>query len=310
MTITLSITNLIYLSHCLFKRQDVRNVRFVVLNFILMGVGIFVATEFCFFVLYLLDGKWTPMKEQYNNLVFNLFLGFFIGGYNHIITLQKENYEYRLKENEYQLTKLQELKIRAELETLQAKINPHFLYNSLNSIASLVYTDPEKAEKMVLMLSKLFRVSINSGEENFGTIANEIDIVKTYLDIENIRLGDRLSVKISVKDELQDVKIPRFLLQPLVENSIKHGISKVAEKGEVIIEVKALPDNKLAIWVADNGPAFPEVLEPGYGMQSTFDKLKLLYGDDHVLNILSTPHKGIQIIIPNLVVKQLAHEIY
>lgn len=309
-TISLAITNLIYLSHCLFKRRENKNVKYIIFDFVLMGIGITVATELCFFILYLLYGNWIPVSKQFPTLAFNLFLGFMIGGFRQIISLQHENYEFKLKENEYQLAKLHELKTRAELETLQSKINPHFLYNSLNSIASLIHQDADKAEEMVLKLSKLFRYSINTSDENFATIATETDIVKNYLEIEKIRLGDRLDVSIKVEEQLYEVKIPRFLLQPLVENAIKHGISRVATEGKISIEIKTLPDEHIEITVTDNGPEFPAVLEPGYGMQSTFDKLKLLYGDDHVLNILSAPHKGIQIIIPNLVGKQLAHEIY
>lgn len=309
-TISMAITNLIYLSHRLFKRRENKNVKYIIFDFVLMGIGIAAATELCFYILYLFYGNWIPVSKQFPTLAFNLFLGFMIGGFRQIISLQHENYEFKLKENEYQLAKLHELKTRAELETLQSKINPHFLYNSLNSIASLIHQDADKAEEMVLKLSKLFRYSINTSDENFSTIATETDIVRNYLEIEKVRLGDRLEIAVNVDKELSDIKIPRFLLQPLVENSIKHGISKIAFQGKITVVVKSLGGDKLEILVADNGPDFPDEIDPGFGIQSTYDKLQLIYGEDYLVNILSTPRKGIQIIIPNLVDKQLAHEIY
>ncbi|MCO4292984.1 histidine kinase [Solitalea sp. MAHUQ-68] len=301
--ITHTITNLIYLSRCLFNRKKEYTPKEIALDLALMFVGIFFATEFCFFMIYLIYGNWVSFDKQIPSIAFNLFLGFLIGGFRQLNMLQKVNYELKLRDSDYQLAKLQELKTRAELEALQSKINPHFLYNSLNSIASLIHQDADKAEEMVLKLSKLFRYAINSSDENYTSLAYEIDIVKTYLDIESIRLGDRLQTTFTIDNSLNEEKIPRFLLQPLIENSIKHGISKVAQHGKIEIGAERTNENELKLWVADNGPDFPTELNPGYGLQSTFDKLKLLYNDEYKLNIMKTPEKRIQIIIPKFVFK-------
>ncbi|UKJ07874.1 sensor histidine kinase [Solitalea lacus] len=303
MVITLTITNLIYLSYCLLQRKSKPSRWNIILDFCLMIIGIALATELCYFVIYLVYGNWIPLNKQVASLAFNLFLGFIIGGYKQINTLQKENYELKLKNADYQLTKLNELKTRAELEALQSKINPHFLYNSLNSIASLIHQNANKAEEMVLKLSKLFRYAINSSDENYVSLSYETDIVKTYLDIEAVRLGERLNISIKIEEDLQNECIPRFLLQPLVENAIKHGIAKISTNGLIEVGATALTNNRLKLWVADNGPDFPTEIMPGYGLQCTFDKLRLLYGDDYELNILSGIHKRIQIIIPKFVAK-------
>ncbi|POY39186.1 hypothetical protein C3K47_01435 [Solitalea longa] len=302
-TISLTITNIIHLSHRLFNRNHERTIKQVIVDFALMGLGIIIATEICFGVLYLGFDKWFTLQEQLPSLAFNLFAGFIIGGFRQIIDLQKENYEFKLKESEYQVTKLHELKTRAELEALQSKINPHFLYNSLNSIASLIHQDANKAEEMVLKLSKLFRYAINTNDESYTTLAYELDIVKTYLDIESIRLGDRLQTNFVIDETLRHEKIPRFLLQPLVENSIKHGISKITQNGAIEVGATSVNNEGLKIWVADNGPDFPLDWNPGYGLQNTFDKLKLLYNDNYELNIIMAPQKRIQIIIPKFVFK-------
>jgi two-component system, LytTR family, sensor kinase len=189
---------------------------------------------------------------------------------------------------------LEKLKTQAELGALQAKINPHFLYNSLNSIASLVHTDPEKAEQMTMLLSKLFRYTTDRKNENFNTISDELEIVKTYLDIEQVRFGDRLSYAVELQNGLENIEIPRFLLQPIAENAIKHGISKIVEQGR--IEIKITKENDaLILAVHDNGPAFPEDFFKGYGLQSIQDKLKLLYGNKAVFEVQSTDYKAVMI---------------
>jgi two-component system, LytTR family, sensor kinase len=193
----------------------------------------------------------------------------------------------KISEQEFKLVSLEKLKTQAELGALQAKINPHFLYNSLNSIASLVHTDPDKAETMTMLLSKLFRYTTDRKNENFNTISDELEIVKTYLDIEQVRFGDRLSYSVELQEGLESIEIPRFLLQPIVENAIKHGISKIAEQGK--IEIKISKENEtLILAVHDNGPAFPEDFFTGYGLQSIQDKLKLLYGNKASFEVQST----------------------
>ncbi len=176
--------------------------------------------------------------------------------------------------------KLQQLKTQAELQTLQSKINPHFLYNSLNSIAGLVHVDADKAEDMTLKLSRLFRYSVNSPQGNTATVKQEMEIVETYLDIEKVRFGDRLNFSIQVSPGAGNAMIPRFLIQPLVENALKHGLNDKAADGELLVNVE-IDGKYILIKIADNGKPFPAELSVGYGLQSTYDKLTLLYGDDY-----------------------------
>lgn len=204
----------------------------------------------------------------------------------------------KITEQEYELLKVNELKTKAELEALQAKINPHFLYNSLNSIASLVHQDPDKAELMVLLLSKFFRHSTSVKNQYYDTVANELEMVKVYLDVEKVRFEDRLEYLIDIQDNrLRESKIPRFLIQPLVENAIKHGISKIGGKGILKISVLQVGDF-LQIEIHDNGPAFPEQLNAGYGLQSIQDKLRLLCGETASIELANGNDKRVIIRIP------------
>jgi sensor histidine kinase YesM len=201
----------------------------------------------------------------------------------------------KITEQEYQLLKLNDLKTKAELEALQAKVNPHFLYNSLNSIAGLVHLDPDKAEKMVLLLAKFFRYSTNRHHDYFCTIKEELEIVETYLEVEKVRFDERLNYQIKLANEdLYNYLIPRFLIQPLVENAIKHGIGKIAEKGFILIDIQSI-DNQLFIIIEDNGKAFSEDFQSGYGLQSTQDKLRLLGGKNAMLEIINQQPKQIRI---------------
>jgi two-component system, LytTR family, sensor kinase len=200
----------------------------------------------------------------------------------------------KISEQEYQLLNLEKLKTRAELSALQAKINPHFLYNSLNSIASLVHENPAKAEMMTVLLSKLFRyTTARTDDEYFDTIHNELEMVDTYLQIEQVRFGDRLNFTVQVDDPaLESLMIPRFLLQPVVENAIKHGVSKLSQEGEIRVHIYE-EGNWLYLCVQDNGPVFRESGSSGYGLRSIQDKLHLLYQDEASVEMHNQPTKHI-----------------
>ncbi len=203
----------------------------------------------------------------------------------------------KISEQEYQLLHLEKLKTRAQLSALEAKINPHFLYNSLNSIASLIHENPDKAEDMTIQLSKLFRYTTGRTAQNFHTIGEELEIVKTYLAIEQTRFGDRLSFEIRMDNDMRDILIPRFLLQPLVENAIKHGISKMTDKGLVEIQVTHKGDSVEFI-IHDNGPEFEEGPGGGYGLRSIRDKLNLIYGNEATFEILNNERKAVFLKLP------------
>jgi len=195
-------------------------------------------------------------------------------------------------ENEVKLANLRELKTKAELNALHSRINPHFLYNSLNSIAGLAKTDTEKTEHMALSLSKLFRYSINKEQSDWSTLTEEMEMVKIYLDIEKVRFDDRLEFTISLPDELKTIKIPRFIIQPLAENAIKHGVSKLVSKGEVDITLRKV-EKWMEIAVSDNGPEFPHELAPGFGLQSIYDKLDIMYPNRFELHFVNSPQKQV-----------------
>lgn len=193
-------------------------------------------------------------------------------------------------------TQLQSQKrnIETQFEALQAKVNPHFLYNSLNSIAGLATVDGEKTRQMALALSRFFRYSMNREQEVMHTLNEEAEMIKTYLEIEQIRFGDRLSYTLELPQEIESHKIPRMLLQPIVENCIKHGMK--GNITELIIHISfAASDATLTLSVKDNGMPFSKDFIPGYGIQSVYEKLNLLYPHHYNVELITEPEKDFRV---------------
>lgn len=197
-----------------------------------------------------------------------------------------------IKQKDLELSNLKALKSQAEVKLLQSQINPHFLYNALNSIASLAQTDGAKTEKMALSLSDLFKYTINRKGKKNSTIGDEVEMVKNYLEVEQIRFGDRLNFKIEVDESLEHLKIPMFLIQPLIENAVKHGVSKIEGEGNIELKIEKSGVGVLII-IKDNGQGFPDGLVSGHGLQTVHDLLRLSFGDLASLNWVNTPDKQI-----------------
>jgi len=203
--------------------------------------------------------------------------------------------EIRLRDIE--LSQLKTLKSKAELQALHSRINPHFLHNSLNSIAALAYINPSKTEQMALALSDFFRYAINHKDQDRIEVAKEVEIARTYLQIEKVRFGDDLDYSINVDKLAEKILIPRFLIQPLIENAVKHGVSVIQEKGVIKLEISKQKDH-LLVRVFDNGLDFPDVPISGYGLQSLYEKLEIIYGESAKISWENQPNKNICIRLP------------
>lgn len=201
---------------------------------------------------------------------------------------------------ELELSKLRELKAKAELDALHSKVNPHFLYNALNSIADLSITDGKKARQMTIALADLFRYSINYSNNNYSTIRDEVEMAEVYLQIEKIRFEDKLNYSINYDKELSHYLVPRFVIQPLVENAVKHGLKATGQITDIFLEVNK-HENGLVITVSDTGPQFPDELNPGYGVKSVFDKMDLLFPGQYEIHFTNTPRKQVLIFVNKLI---------
>ena len=208
-----------------------------------------------------------------------------------------DRYKSIINQKDVELARMGEFQKQAELQSLRAKINPHFLYNALNSIASLATTDARKTEQMALALSDFFKYAINREQKQLNTLAEELNAIRTYLEIEKVRFGDRLSFEIDCPSELLDIQIPQLLIQPLVENAIKHGLSQITENGLIGILVSK-EETQLKIRVYDNGPAFPDGPLSGFGIQNTQERIALLYGAKATINWQNGVEKYIELCLP------------
>jgi two-component system LytT family sensor kinase len=207
--------------------------------------------------------------------------------------------------NESKLEEQGRLLMEARLAALTSQINPHFLFNTLNSVSSLIRTDPNQARVMVVRLSKVLRRLLRK-HENFSTLRDELSFIDDYLSIEVVRFGDKLRFEKDVADDTLDMMVPSMLLQPLVENCIKHGLSGKVEGGSIRIHAHR-GESKLYVLVEDDGIGIPEsklatLLDRGIGVTNVNERLKVLFGSEYRMWVESQPGLGtrIQIEVPEL----------
>jgi two-component system LytT family sensor kinase len=244
-------------------------------------------------------GEGASFNSLHVSLLFNFYMGCIIGLVYITMSYVDLERKRKLDEKELEVSKLQGLKTKAELDALHSKINPHFLYNALNSIADLSVTDGKKARKMTIALADLFRYSINYSDHNYSTVQEETQMAGVYLEIEKIRFEDQLNYSIHLDNDVTHYLVPRFLLQPVVENAVKHGLKATGKMTEISISIKS-NGNGLQISVADNGPAFPDELTPGYGVKSIYDKLDLLFPGSYEIHFTNLPEKKVTMNIHKL----------
>ena len=181
-----------------------------------------------------------------------------------------------------------EARTNAELISLRTRINPHFLFNTLNSISGLIYSEPQTADAILLQLSELLRYTLYAAELPMVEIDKELEVVEQYLNIESIRLDKRLSYKII--NEVKNFKLPPLIILTLVENAIKHGISPNLEGGEVTVSIKYIDDD-IIITVSNSGDPLIEKSAEGFGLNALQKLLKINYADKALFNLKN--EKGI-----------------
>ncbi|HET9932651.1 MAG TPA: histidine kinase, partial [Polyangiaceae bacterium] len=195
---------------------------------------------------------------------------------------------------------------KVQMDALQAKINPHFLYNALSVIAELVQKEPAKAESAVLKLSKLYRYVLSSSAEQVVTLEQELGIVRDYLVLEQHRFGEKLKVEFSVTGATGNVRLPALIFQPLVENSVRHGIARKLGPGCVKVTV-SVGDSECCMRVEDDGPGWSgSGRKGGFGVRSVRERLALLYGGEGELTIQKSPSVVAELRIPLDVVSRRA----
>lgn len=198
-------------------------------------------------------------------------------------------YHYIIKSQQEQLdkVKLQSLVKELELKTIKAHINPHFIFNALNSIRALVDEDPKRARGAITELSNILRSSMQAEKVETTPLSKELNIVRDYLALEHIRFEDRLNIEYNIDENTLNQPVPPMMLQTLVENAIKHGISKKMEGGFIKI-ISDFKDNHHELIVRNSGHINGDFNPDGFGLYSTQSRLMLLYGEKARFEIKNT----------------------
>jgi two-component system, LytTR family, sensor kinase len=209
------------------------------------------------------------------------------------------HYIDKSRKQQFDTLKLEALVKELELKTIKSHINPHFIFNSLNSIRALVDENPGRARTAITELSNILRSSMQTEKQETVSFEKELDIVKDYLALEHIRFEDRLKVEYEVDENTLDQPIPPMMLQTLVENAIKHGISKQVNGGTVKI-ISEFKDNYHELVIRNTGHLNGSMNDDGFGLASTRNRLQLLFGFKAVFDIKEIQHNTVQatVLIP------------
>jgi two-component system, LytTR family, sensor kinase len=204
------------------------------------------------------------------------------------------DYYGKYRAHELKATQLQAQLAQAQLQALKMQLHPHFLFNTLHAISSLMRRDVEAAERMIARLSDLLRLTLENVGAQETSLRRELEFLERYLEIEETRFRDRLQVKMEIEPEALDARVPNLILQPLVENAVRHGVAPHAAPG--LIEISArLKGNKLELQVSDNGAGLPDArraqIKEGVGLANTRARLEQIYGADYLFD-LSNRDKG------------------
>jgi sensor histidine kinase YesM len=208
------------------------------------------------------------------------------------------DYYRKYHERTVQALELEKHLTEARLQSLLRQLKPHFLFNALNGVASLMYSDVAAAERMLIRLADLLRLTMTQSGEALTPLRDEVAFLGHYLEIEQIRFRDRISVEFKFDDNTLDAKIPSMLLQPLAENSIRHGIEPRSRKGSLVLGA-AREGGDLILSVVDDGRGLPEggPRREGIGISNTRARHAELYADPHRFEIVNQPSGGVRVTI-------------
>jgi signal transduction histidine kinase len=205
-------------------------------------------------------------------------------------------YYEKFHERELQTVELESRLAQARLQALQMQLNPHFLFNTLNAIASLMHQDVEAADRMISQLSDLLRYALESTSAQEVPLGQELAFIDRYLEIQKARFRDRLEIDLEIEPAALDARVPNLILQPLVENAIQHGIAPHARAGRIVLRARR-QEERLELEIEDNGGGLPSgvLAREGIGISNTRARLAHLYGNRQSLEIQNGAQTGVHV---------------
>lgn len=257
----------------------------------LLNGGVIMAFSILFVILYhfigsiiLPSAEWL-IHETMNELILRGVFAFLLLSLMLFQLWVTKNKIFQAKNTEH-LVDIERQLNKAELSNIQQQLQPHFLFNSLNSISALTVVEPEEARRMVHLLSDFLRGTLSKNEEQTVKLSEEINYLNLYLEIEKVRFGHRLQIDLNIDEKCNLKELPTFILQPIVENSIKYGL--YGQIGELVISIKASCENN-DLQLSISNPYDPETINAskglGFGLSSIQKKLYLVYGRKNLLQI-------------------------
>ena len=218
---------------------------------------------------------------------FNLLIYWVIVSVSHAVA-----YYLKFQEREFRAAELERRLVEAKLQALQMQLNPHFLFNTLHSISALMHRDVEAADRMIAQLSDLLRQTLDQSDAHEVPLRQELEFLERYLQIEQTRFGDRLAVQMDIPPEILDARVPNLLLQPLVENAIRHGIEPQAGAGKILLQGRQR-NGTLSLSVQDNGAGASKApSREGIGLSNTRSRLQQLYPNQFRFSLASPAEGG------------------
>lgn len=247
------------------------------------------------------SGQTVVFQEVFSGLLgktfrYNLWVYFMIVAVTHAF-----DYYQKFHERELRTQELETRLTRAKLQALQMQLNPHFLFNTLHTISALMHKDVEAADRMVMKLSELLRLALDNTDTHEVPLQEELEFLQRYLEIEKTRFRDRLNIVMEVAPDTLRAKVPNLVLQPLVENAIRHGIEKHARPGKITLRAEK-KDGQLELQVQDNGGGLKSNAQhrEGIGLSNTRMRLQQLYGEEQAFELKNVETGGLlaRVVIP------------
>ncbi len=229
------------------------------------------------------DNYFTVLTESKFVILSYMFDSFFTYGVL-ISVIYSINYYRLFADNRTRTIELERQLSQAELNALRMQLQPHFLFNTLNSISTLIHKDPENADVMLTRLSDLLRFTLDRSGKHKIQLSEELEFISSYLEIQKVRYGNRLEVKMKISDDSLDVEVPALVLQPVVENSVIHSLEKKNDTTTITISSRKT-DKHLILTVKDNGPGPSNSFTEGIGLSNTRSRLDQMFGENASLTL-------------------------
>jgi sensor histidine kinase YesM len=256
--------------------------------------------------LLVLVSEYTRVDIPKPTLTANVLFLFFVAKLNNnvffywaiLAVYQILTYYRQLRERELRSSQLEAKLAQTQLQILKMQLHPHFLFNTLHAISALMHKDVELADRMIARLGDLLRSTLENAHRQEVPLQQELEFIEPYLEIEKARLGPRLTVHLDIDPATRDASVPNMILQPLVENAIRHGIAPRAEPGNIAIQAQR-QNGSLHLVVSDDGPGLPPPgqVPQGIGLSNTRARLEKLYGTQQRLEMLGAKNGGLQVAI-------------